>query len=286
MKTTISNQLSWGAQTLKTNHIPNPTHEASLLLQFAMRLDQSPLLLNPDTILTSQTAKRFKKFIQLRSTHLPFAYITGEVNFFNQKIFVNRHTLIPRPETEILVELIINYLKNINLSSLSIVDIGTGSGAISIALTKTLPNIKITATDKSALALRQAAKNVTYHKLNQQINLLQADLLQPFPDQSLDLIIANLPYVPEKEIDSIDKTVKDYEPYDALFSGPDGLDCIKKLLRQAKDKLKPTGAIFLEIWPSQTEAIKNLAEQLFTNCQVIFHPDLIGTIRFMQINLH
>ncbi len=310
MKTTLSNLLSWGTKELKSANIPNPQREANLLAEFI--LEKNPLLLDPQTIIPVVQTKKFQKSIHRRSTHEPFAYITGEVIFCNHKIQVNKHTLIPRPETEILVDLITNYLSCLKIENfkLKIIEVGTGSGAISIALASKFPDLNITATDKYTQTLKQAQKNIDYllkechpdlsggigslsiddikdpaSQTTNQITLIKGDLLSPFNDNSLDIIIANLPYIPENIQNQIDSTVKDFEPYNALFSGPDGLDLINKLLKQARSKIKPKGVIFLEIWPTQTEAIKNLAQKYWPTSQIIFHPDLEGTTRFAQINL-
>lgn len=283
MNNTLSNQLNWGVNQLKKSQIPNPSREANLILSHI--LNKNTITLDPKTILKPTQQKKFQNLINRRSSHEPFAYLTGEVIFCNHKISVNKHTLIPRPETEILVDLITNHLKNLKIhnTKLKIIDIGTGSGAIVISLAKLFPSHRYFATDISSLALRQAKKNLNIHKLVDNIQLLKGNLLSLFKNQKLDIIIANLPYIPETEFKNIDKTVRDFEPHNALFSGPDGLDCIRKLLKQSSTQLNPNGAIFLEIWPSQTEEIKKIASKYFPKSIVSFHADLAGIPRFVII---
>ncbi|MDO8513674.1 MAG: peptide chain release factor N(5)-glutamine methyltransferase [bacterium] len=286
MTPTISELHSWGTHELNKNNVPNPANEADKLLRYAINETRHPLTLNNTFPVSSRNIQKFKKLIKRRCQHEPYAYIAGKVTFHGHDIKVTKNVLIPRPETEILVNLVIEHLRTSKgMNNLKIADIGTGSGAIAIALAKRLPTIRLIASDKYTKALQIAKENIKLHKLNYRIKLIKGDLLAPFPNNSLDLIVANLPYLSTNSINEIAKTVKDFEPSNALFSGPQGVNAILRLIKQLKKKAKPKATIFLEIEPKQYNIIENLTNNLFPNSEIKTHPDITGVIRFISIRL-
>lgn len=280
----IAKALRWGTMSLKKSHLSQPYRESSLLMKFVIGKD--PLLADPKSSLSPKHLAKFQSLIRRRALREPFAYLTGQVKFSNQNISVNKHVLIPRPETELLVKLALSAIKNHPaFPKLNIVEIGTGSGAISIALAKTSPKIHLTATDISSSALAVAKKNIHDLNLMNQISLIKNDLLTSFATQSLDIIIANLPYIPTAYLKRLSPDIKNYEPLFALDGGPDGLDQITKLLQLAAAKLSPDGTIILEIWHTHPQPLKKLVKQYLPDFHLQIKQDLSHQDRFAIIRL-
>lgn len=212
---------------------------------------------------------RYYELLERRYNGEPIQYITGETEFYGLPFRVTPDVLIPRPETEHLVEIVIELAAR--FKPLRIVDIGTGSGAIAVALAHHLPDAAITAIDLSADALTIAQENAKRNGVT--IRFLQGDLLAPVAHEKFDLIVSNPPYVPEPDRPTLSIEVRDHEPALALFAGPDGLDIYRRLIPQAFPCLIPNGYLALEIGYGQSSAI----EALLTNSgfqQVEFLPDL------------
>lgn len=291
----VKEALSWGTQELQKNHLPNPRRESTLLLQAALKQKNNPILLSPETKLTKDQEKTYRSHINRRSRHEPFAYITGQVIFHGLSLKVNQDVLIPRPETEQLVELIIEYLKSLpsthNLhppmrrAHPSILEVGTGSGAIAIALANSLPASKIIATDISPTALKVALSNIKKHNFENQIKLQQGNLLQSFPSQSIDVLIANLPYIPSHWLQRLDLDIIEYEPNLALDGGQDGLGLIETLIQQAKNKIRPGSAIFLEIWHEHAKSLEKIIKANFPHVSFTIIKDLANLDRFAVIKI-
>ena len=225
----------------------------------------------------------FWQLIGRRLAHEPTAYIVGRREFFGLDLYVDHRVLIPRPESELLVE------KAIELAPLGsprrlLADIGTGSGAIAISLALNLPQSKIYATDASAAALEVAAVNCERHKVADQVWLLQGDMLAPLP-QPVDLIVANLPYIEEGALGQLSAEIRWFEPMSALAGGADGLESIGRLLAQAGGKLRPQGCLVLEVGRGQAEAVTSLAESHFPHARVGLAPDLSGMGRAVIVEV-
>lgn len=210
---------------------------------------------------------------------MPVEYIVGKAEFGGLKLFVSPAVLIPRIETESLVNLVVEHLSN--EKKLRIVDVGTGSGAIAILLAKRLVGLhrefEMTATDISQQALEVARKNLHKYKLESKVKLQQSNLLEQIEDR-FDIIVANLPYIPEKRKEDLLESVIKYEPHLALFGGDDGLYLIKELIKQAKVKLNPGGQLWLEVDDSHT--FEQIATAGFTTSSF---PDQFGVNRFYRI---
>jgi len=203
------------------------------------------------------------------------AYITGHKEFYGLDFYVDRRVLVPRPETELLVEKGLEIGRAIS-NPLTIADVGTGCGAIAISLAVHLPRAIIYALDASSEALEVTALNRCRHSVERNVHLLQGDLLSPLPEP-VDLIVANLPYVSRAEWEQLPRTIATYEPRSALDGGPDGLDAIRRLLAQARSHLKPQATILLEIGATQGAAATDLARRSFDN-----PPTLLRTPHFSR----
>jgi release factor glutamine methyltransferase len=242
--------------------------DAELLLLHTLQIPRVTLLAHPDREITAEQHTRYRVNIGRRLQHEPIQYITGQQEFYGLLLEVTPAVLIPRPETEHLVEAVLARLpKDVPLR---IADIGTGSGAIAIALAVHRPQAEIVALDLSSEALAVAAANARGHNVAQRIHLFRSDLLSSV-SQSFDAVVSNPPYVPESDGATLHPQVRDHEPATALFAGPDGLDLYRRLIPQARTALKPNGLLALEIGHGQREA---LAALLKTWREVAFVDDL------------
>jgi release factor glutamine methyltransferase len=233
-----------------------PRRDAELLLMRLLGCDRAFLLTHPDTVLTAEQAVMYESWLRRRAAREPIQYILGEQEFFGLTLAVTPDVLIPRPETEHLVEALLErFPRN---SPLRIADVGTGSGAIAIALAASLPQAQITALDISPEALAVARGNAETHHVAGRIRFLQSDLLSALSGESFDAIVSNPPYVSEADHESLEKQVRDYEPHHALFAGPSGLDIYKQLIPQAREHLKPGGWLLMEIGQGQRDALAQL----------------------------
>ena len=261
--------------------------DALVLLLHVTGLTRAAYHANPDRPLTPGQASTYAALIARRLTHEPIQYITGEQEFYGLALHVTRAVLIPRPETELLVEAVLSELKPAELdpaARLHILDIGTGSGAIAIALAHHLPHAQITATDISPAALAIAAANAARHHLTGRIDFLESDLLTGVPHSSRrdewgsaddtkqwDAIVSNPPYVPTADGPTLHPQVRDHEPAAALLAGPDGLEIHRRLIPQALAALKPNGLLALEIGHGQRDTLAALLSDWHS---VRFLPDL------------
>jgi release factor glutamine methyltransferase len=232
--------------------------DAELLLLHALQLPRVILLAHPDRELTPGEQAIYKDAITRRLHHEPIQYITGQQEFYGLLLNVTPAVLIPRPETEHLVEAVLKLSPKDR--PLKIADIGTGSGAIAIALAVHLPDAEITAVDISAEALALAAANARQHNVADRIRFLQSDLLSALDDEAeaFDAIVSNPPYVAETDRATLHPQVRDHEPAAALFAGETGLDIYRRLVPEAHNALKSNGLLALEIGYSQHQALMDL----------------------------
>ncbi|HEX9202130.1 MAG TPA: peptide chain release factor N(5)-glutamine methyltransferase [Acidobacteriaceae bacterium] len=236
------------------------SRDALLLLLHTLGISRATLLADPDRTLTPRQQAAYDSLILRRLTHEPIQYITGEQEFYGLALCVTPAVLIPRPETEHLVEAVLSEIKQAELDStapLHILDIGTGSGAIAVALAHHLPEAHVTATDISPAALEVAASNAARHSLSARIHFRESDLLESLPpgDSTFDAIVSNPPYVSTADRNTLHPQVREHEPASALFAGADGLGIYRRLIPQALGALKPNGLLALEIGHGQREAI-------------------------------
>jgi len=235
--------------------------DAASLLRRALGISQAAMLADSGREVTQDQQAAYDALIQRRAANEPIQYITGEQEFYGLALRVTPAVLIPRPETELLVEAVLTEVKQGGLkSALRILDVGTGSGAIAIALAHNLPSARITAVDLSGTALEVAVVNTARHQLMDRIQFIESDLLEGLASDGLpfDVIVSNPPYVPANDRASLHPQVRDYEPGVALFAGADGLDIYRRLIPQARAALLPNGLLALEIGHGQREAIASL----------------------------
>jgi len=232
--------------------------DALLLLLHMLGITRAAFLANRDRALTPGEQAEYDHLIQRRLANEPIQYITGEQEFFGLTLHVTSAVLIPRPETEHLVEAVLAEITQ--ASSVRILDVGTGSGAIAIAIAHHLPHAHITAVDISPAALDVASANAARHHLTSRIRLVESNLLEAFSpgEPHFDAIVSNPPYVASADRDTLHPQVRDHEPASALFAGPTGLDIYRRLIPQARAALKPNGLLALEIGHDQCDAIAEL----------------------------
>jgi release factor glutamine methyltransferase len=254
-------------------------------------MSKTGLYTEPERSLTSAETKRLRHLLRRRLDREPAAYIVGQREFYGIDFYVDSHTLIPRPETELLVETAVELAGRISGQGeqITIADIGTGCGAIAISLAMALPQARIYATDISALALKVAEVNCRRYGVSGQVELLQGNLMEPLP-WAVDLIVANLPYVKDREFVDLSAEIREYEPAIALAGGRDGLDKIRKMLEQIRRKgdIHPGGwpaHVLLEIGQGQAEMVSSLVGEYFPQASVELIPDLRGIERVAKIGL-
>ena len=271
---TLRECLSYGRETLASSNIEYPSLESELLLRQTLIISRVQLYLDFDLELSHEQGETFWGLVKRRLEGEPTAYISGHREFYGLDFYINPSVLIPRPETELLVEKTINLAKGCILPVIA--DIGTGCGAIAISLALKLPRAKIYATDISASALEVARANCLKHGLTSRVSLLQGNMLEPLP-RPVDFIVSNLPYVKEEEISD-----DNFEPVLALNGGGDGLEPIRRLCHQVGDKLRPGGYLLLEIGQGQQAAVTSLLSSLFPLAEIEVTPDLSGIDRMVS----
>lgn len=276
---TVREALSYIQGTLKQHNIDDSYMEAELLIRHILKISREQLYLMLDNNLDVKEVTSLKLLVERRIQREPLAYIVGHKEFYGLDFIVNKSVLIPRPETELLVDKALEFtLKD---SPCVIADVGTGCGAIAIALAKYLPLAKIYATDISIHALETASANCQRHAVGNRIQLLNGSLLDPIPEP-VDLIVANLPYVKDSDRDKLPAEIRLYEPESALAGGIDGLDSIKELLN-AGTKLHPAGIILAEIGYDQGPAVLHQAKCCFPTAFIELITDLNGIDRVISI---
>ncbi len=272
---------------LKGNGVEDCYIEARMLLGHVTNLSPVRIFTEPDYSLSRKDKDNLKKLIERRLKHEPAAYIMQRKEFYGLDFYVDPRVLIPRPETEILVDAALDFATSRSryLSRpLLVADIGTGCGAIAISLALNLPGSKVYAIDLSSAAVEVARLNCRRHKVNEQVSLRQGDLLNPLPEP-VDLIIANLPYIKTSELSNLCPEISDFEPMMALDGGENGLDFIERLLRQMNDKMKARSCLILEIGNDHEEAIRGLIHSYIKSTSFRFVTDLNGIKRAVIIDL-
>ena len=262
-----------------------PRLEAEVLLAHLLETSRTALLTHPECSLTAGQLARYRRLVRRRASGYPLPYLTGRVEFYGLEFEVTPDVLIPRPETETLVELALApHSSSTHPSSthLLIADVGTGCGCIAVSLAVHLPNATIYAIEISPAALAVARRNVERHTVAARVLLMVGDVLTPCPGP-VDLIVSNPPYIPTGECGSLPASVRDHEPRLALDGGPDGLAVIRRLLAQAPAVLRAGGRLLIEIGAGQGEAASHLARTFLPQAPVRVHPDLAGRDRVLEV---
>jgi len=283
----LADSLNRAGATLQAAGVDSPRLDAELLLAHCLGVQRSYLLAHLEERLAAARQNPFATLVARRAAREPLAYIIGERWFYGLALAVTPAVLIPRPETELLVEAALNWVRTHGDRVCRLVDVGTGCGAIAIAVAVHTNSgaITILATDIAAEALTLARRNAERHGVAGRVAFLQSDLLAAMP-QPVDVVLTNLPYVAEFDRSGLMPEVRDYEPATALFAGPDGLAQIGRLLAQAPDCVRPGGALYLEIGWNQGAAAANLARRHFPTADVAILPDLAGLDRLLCIQTH
>lgn len=274
---TIQKLLNWVTEYLGTKGIESARLSSELLLSHVLGLKRIELYTQFDKQVSQEQLDLLHGMIKRAGLHEPVAYLTGGTEFYSLELDITADCLIPRPETELLVQRAIEFLRT-RSGVQYICDLCTGSGCIAVAIAKNVPDARVTATDISSAALEVAARNVEKHRLNEQVRLLCGDLFEPIIQQldvnQFDLIVCNPPYVSTAEYEKLDKNVKDYEPASALLAGADGMDVYRSIIKKVDEFLKPGAALMLEIGYAQGPAVRELLEQPGAFAEIKIEKDL------------
>lgn len=275
--TTIQQALAQGRSRLSQS--PSPELDARLLLASVLDRPHSYLIAHAEQPLSAEAKAAYLALLARAEQHEPIPYLIGEAPFYGLDFHVSPAVLIPRPETEMLVDHVIRWAGE--RAPLLVVDVGTGSGCVAVALARHLPAAEIIAIDISPNALAVAGRNCRRHDV-ERVRLLPGNLLDPAPT-TVDVIVANLPYIADDEWTSVADGVKWYEPVGALRGGPDGLDHFRALIPAAAQKIRPGGLLLLEIGWRQGKAVRRLARQAFPRAEISILPDFAGHDRVVAV---
>jgi len=292
-RTTIAASLSRAGKRLRTL-TDAPQLEAELILSHVLDCRRADLYAHPERSLRPQELAAFHSLLDRRALGEPLPYLTGHSEFYALDFAIDPRVLIPRPETEMLIELALTHIAQIlsfqrqpdqhprDVRSLVLADVGTGSGCLAVTLAVHAPRAHIYALDLSSDALAVARANAQRHGVANHITFLKSDLLTALPEPA-DLVVANPPYIASEEWLTLPQEVREHEPRLALYGGPDGLDIVRRLLRKAPTYLRREGAVLIEIGAKQGPAAIHLARQAFPTAVTTIHRDLAGRDRVLCI---
>jgi release factor glutamine methyltransferase len=283
----LKQSLASAITRLTATRVPSPKMNAELLLMFTLNCDRAYLYAHPERELTGDEQTRYDAALSERTRGIPAQYITGHQEFWGMDLIVTPAVLIPRPETEHVIETVLDLLnvkaggpaRPPRAARLRVADVGTGSGCIALALAKELPQAEIHATDISPAALEIAQVNAARHQLESHIHFHRGDLLEGLNPGTFDFVVSNPPYVGESEEDQVQLEVRKFEPRNAVFSGPTGLEVIERLVPQAHIALTPGGWLVMEISGTIVEAVKHF---LLDWDDVRITPDLQSIPRIVR----
>ncbi|MGC2696454.1 MAG: peptide chain release factor N(5)-glutamine methyltransferase [Candidatus Angelobacter sp.] len=248
-------------QLFLQNDVPSPRLNAELLMTFVLARERSYLYAHPERELTADEQSRYDEVIRERARGCPTQYITGHQEFWGLDLLVSPAVLIPRPETEHVVETVLELVKEYQFGGpgrLKLLDVGTGSGCIALALASELPHAEIHACDISEDALEMARINAARLGLGRGVLFRKSDLLSVYEEEQFDFVISNPPYVGEADADKVQKQVRDFEPHIAVFSGREGMDIYRRLIPQARERLRTGGWFVAEIGYSEEQNVRDL----------------------------
>ncbi|MDG1897239.1 MAG: peptide chain release factor N(5)-glutamine methyltransferase [Fuerstiella sp.] len=276
---TVQRILQWTTDFLRQKDVESPRLEAELLLAHARDCQRIRLYTDFETPLSDKERARMRDFVTRRAGREPLAYITGQKEFYGRDFSVGRGVLVPRPETETLIDVCLEQIPADRPTR--VCEVGFGSGCIAVTLAKQRPVLSVLATDISVEALSYATENVSNHDVDRQVTLFQGDSFSPLPagqSQRFDGIVSNPPYIREDELASLSPEVAVHEPHIALVSGEDGLHLVSRLITEALDWLTEDGWIILEVDPAQCDPVTRLfIEAGFDKTSI--HKDLSGNDR-------
>lgn len=274
-------------EALTRHSVPEPGIEAEILVREALGLDRAQYFAELPVPVSERRTEGLEALLARRLAGEPLAYITGRREFFGLNFAVTADVLVPRQETELLVELALKFLSRPDrfghAASAVVADVGTGSGAIAVSLAVNRSDAMVYATDVSGAALSVAESNAGAHGVGNRVTFLRTDMLAAVPEK-LDLIVANLPYVPSLLLDELSDDVR-REPRIALDGGPDGLDPYRRLLVQARGRLRSNGVLLVELMPEQMDRARGLASKAFPAAYIGIARDLSGDPRVLTVYL-
>jgi len=281
----VREAVRWAASVLAGAGVPSPRLDSEVLLAHALGWNRARLYAFPEFELPAEQRQAFVAFVERRAQHEPVPYIVGHREFYGLDLLVDRRVLIPRPETELLVQHALESASQLQRSThaLTLVDVGTGSGCVAVNLAVNLPEAKVYATDVSVDALGVAALNAVRHNVESRVHLRVGNLLEPLPER-VHMIVANLPYISTGYLAKLDRDVLDYEPRLALEGGEDGLRLVRALLEQAGTWLLPGGVIWLEIGGYQGPQAMQLAQRWFRQARIELRQDYAHLDRNLGIH--
>ncbi len=275
----LRDSLQAAVAQLEEAGIGSPRSNAELLMMFVLGCDRAHLYAHPERELRPDETERYRAALSDRQHGVPAQYITGHQEFWGLDFVVTPAVLIPRPETEHVVEAVLELWREDGVPGRGrprLVDVGTGSGCIALALAHELPEAEIHATDVSAAALEVARANAARLRLESRVSFQLADLIAPTGLENLDLVVSNPPYVGDEEADKVQREVRNFEPRMAIFGGREGLDIYRRLIPQAHQVLRRGGWLVMEIGYTQQQAIAELLESWV---EAVFRADLRGIPR-------
>ena len=280
----VRDALQQGGKLLREAGVADAGFEAEYLIRHILGCSRESLLIHLDSEISSLDKHHYYKVTERRAAGEPAAYITGRKEFYGLEFKVDSRALIPRPETELLVEMALDFAscRAVGVEFLRIAEVGVGCGAISVALAAHLPNARIVATDISPEALDLARENATRHRVESRVTLLEGDLLKPVSG-SVDILVSNPPYIKSDDIVGLAREIRYHEPHVALDGGPDGMAVINRVIEQAEGKLAPGGAMFVEIGWNLGDLALHRARELFPKFHASITPDLAGFDRVLTI---
>ena len=285
MTLTIGETLLKTRKALSHRGITEAPLEAELLLGLALGIDKVTLYASLEEAVTGSGEDNLASLVRRRANREPLPYLLGNREFFGMSFQVRPGIFIPRPETEHLVERAISMAgSRFPNGGAVIADVGTGSGAVTVSLAVNLPGARLYGTDVSETALEVAKDNARRHGVSGRTRFLYGDLLAPLPE-TVDLVVANLPYIKSAVIPTLEPEVSQFEPREALDGGADGLELVRRLLHQAENRLRPQGAILLELDPDQMDAATEAARAVYVGSSVTRTKDLAGHERVLVIEV-
>lgn len=272
---TVSRLLEWTRGFFREHGVESPRLCAEILLAYAMGCERIELYTRHESIPDQEVLRRFRSAVKQAAAGRPIGHLTGKKEFFSLEFEVTPEVLIPRPETEVLVERVIHLVRHGEDELRSILDLGTGSGCIAISLAKNLPDVAMFACDVSPTAIEVARRNAAHHGVLNRIGIRLGDLFEPWePDRRFDVIVSNPPYVAESEAASLPANVRDFEPHGALFAGTDGLDILRRLIVTAPQHLTAGGHLLTEMAYNQAAAVRSLLDETGWRDIVTYRDDL------------
>ena len=278
----VSDVINWASKTLEASGVSESRREAASLLGIALQRNRTFLIANPEYVLTEDEEVRFESFLERRSRREPFQHIAGKTEFWGKEFVVNPDVLIPRPETEMIVEEAIGLL--VGKRDPQFCEVGIGSGCIAVSILAEIETAEASGFDISKKALAVTKKNAAELGVSDRLSLCVSDIFEKAGDRRFDIIVSNPPYIPESSISDLQVEVRDFDPIIALTDGKDGLSIIRRLIEDSPNYLKPNGFLLVEIGINQAANVKEMFDMnLWETIEIL--PDLQGIPRMVKAQL-